>query len=438
MTPTPLNAQAVFTRLLALRAGILASFTVYALYISTQNGVLFYLGFIIVLSALFSILSWQYRHHRRLTANRLVLSQLLWDSATILFFVWLAGRSTNPFIYYQLLIVAISASILPASIAWGFSTLGIAAYSLLLYADMAHHTTHLDASFKAHLIGMWVNFSGSALLIAFSVSKLSAALRNHEIALRQAREDNLKNEQLIGLGTLAASTVHSFGTPLATITMAASELEALHPDPETRVCTQLIKMQIDRCKTTMQKLTALSTKKALNEHRIGVAVLLQDIKDYLLLSQAEPMPTLSSQAAIAEWELPGGLLLEHALINLIDNALGVAHQHVAISVSCAHYDPAQKPQSREASNSFVMCIEDDGGGIYPQTARLTEHRNRPYEKGLGIGLLLANSTIERLGGSVSYCNPTASDPLTRITVTLPCTMPDSGMPSSDEKTVTLP
>ena len=246
-----LRPNSILRRLIVLRVFISCSFIVYVLGFGLPSKIVFWVGLIILISAIFTLVSWRYKVMETQAKVGFLITQLLWDSAAILLFVWLAGGSTNPFIYYQLLVIAISASILPEKFSWFFSALGICAYTAFMYLDLGHHMAHMDASFRSHLIGMWVNFSGSALLISFFISRLSGVLRSQEKALQLAREEHLKNEQLIGIGTLAASTVHSFGTPLSTITMTASELEALHNDSDTLACTSLIKAQIDRCKTTM-------------------------------------------------------------------------------------------------------------------------------------------------------------------------------------------
>ena len=403
-----LRPNSILRRLIVLRVFISCSFIVYVLGFGLPSKIVFWVGLIILISAIFTLVSWRYKVMETQAKVGFLITQLLWDSAAILLFVWLAGGSTNPFIYYQLLVIAISASILPEKFSWFFSALGICAYTVFMYLDLGHHMAHMDASFRSHLIGMWVNFSGSALLISFFISRLSGVLRSQEKALQLAREEHLKNEQLIGIGTLAASTVHSFGTPLSTITMTASELEALHNDSDTLACTSLIKAQIDRCKTTMKKLTSLTTRESLNEQSISIAELTEEIKEYLYLVNARPMPSMRVDTAINSFNLPGGILLLHALINLIDNAVQAATSQVSISIKATpHHE------------DVIIVIEDDGKGLSRDAITTGEEGLDSSNGGLGIGLLLVNSTIERLGGTVSYLSATEPPLLTRISVQLP-------------------
>ena len=403
-----LRPNSILRRLIVLRVFISCSFIVYVLGFGLPSKIVFWVGLIILISAIFTLVSWRYKVMETQAKVGFLITQLLWDSAAILLFVWLAGGSTNPFIYYQLLVIAISASILPEKFSWFFSALGICAYTAFMYLDLGHHMAHMDASFRSHLIGMWVNFSGSALLISFFISRLSGVLRSQEKALQLAREEHLKNEQLIGIGTLAASTVHSFGTPLSTITMTASELEALHNDSDTLACTSLIKALIDRCKTTMKKLTSLTTRESLNEQSISIAELTEEIKEYLYLVNARPMPSMHVDTAINSFNLPGGILLLHALINLIDNAVQAATSQVSISIKATpHHE------------DVIIVIEDDGKGLSRDAVTTGEEGLDSSNGGLGIGLLLVNSTIERLGGTVSYLSATEPPLLTRISVQLP-------------------
>jgi len=395
-------------RLLALRAFILCSFVLYVFGFSPTPATIITVGLIVLSSSLFSLFSWYFRGKTKQAEIGTLMFQLLWDCMIILVFVSLVGRSTNPFIYYQLLIIAVSASILPEKYTWFFSALGISAYTALIYADLGHHVAHMDASFQSHIIGMWINFSGSALLISFFISRLSSMVRRQEEELRLAREENLKNEQLIGIGTLAASTVHSFGTPLSTITMTISELESLHKDGETRACTSVMQAQIERCKTTMKKLASLTTRESLIQQEISIADLGNEIKEYLYLVNTRPMPEIDIQPQLKNYALPGGILLIHAVINLIDNAVEAAKSHVAISFD------------RNFSDSQIrIIIEDDGDGILLEGPNTEEDKGSRGEHGLGIGLLLVNSTIERLGGTVSYRNSSDANPMTQVTVTLP-------------------
>src|SRR5690606_38540554 len=102
--------------------------------------------------------------------------------------------------------------------------------------DMAHYSMLLNAYaasdrhyYDLHMFGMWFGFVFSAVLVAFSVVELAKTLKSHERSLAIARENPLRDERVIALGTLAASAAHDMGTPLGTIAIVGHELRQEYP-----------------------------------------------------------------------------------------------------------------------------------------------------------------------------------------------------------------
>jgi len=119
----------------------------------------------------------------RLKKNTLVtdtelLLHLVVDSLLLIALVAISGRTTNPFIYYLLVLVAINAVLFDKRISWSFSIFTITLYTGLLYLDIKDHTSHMLNDFQLHLVGMWVNFVGRILLICYFIFKLTTVLRN--------------------------------------------------------------------------------------------------------------------------------------------------------------------------------------------------------------------------------------------------------------------
>ena len=162
----------------------------------------------------------------RLRQNWLVtkaeyFSQLLLDVAVLTVLLYFSGGSTNPFISYYLVILTVCAATLPWSYTWCMAGVTFAAYSSLLFyyqplmlpghdmAAMSH-----GRFFNLHVLGMWLTFLISALLITYFVVKMAQAIRQQEEDLAAQRETTLHDEQLLAVATLAAGTAHELGTPL--------------------------------------------------------------------------------------------------------------------------------------------------------------------------------------------------------------------------------
>jgi len=98
--------------------------------------------------------------------------------------------------------------------------------------------------------------------------------------------------------------------------------------------------------------------------------------------------------------------LEQALLNLLNNAADASPRAVAVS-------------ARAEARRIVVDILDDGPGL---TDEVRSRAGEPFFStkrpagGMGIGLFLANATIERLGGSVELLDRPEGGCCTRVTL----------------------
>jgi two-component system sensor histidine kinase RegB len=398
-------------RLFVLRLGVTLSLVVYVLN-SYELGAhpwgIESIFSILALLCVSIIFSWLRHRRERLVSDLTLALQLACDAAIILIVAYSFGRSTNPFMYYLLVIIALSAGLFKEKWVWLICASGVIAYTQMMYLDSSKHFLHLSSDFKSHLIGMWVNFVLSAVLLAFFISKLTAALRRRERALARAREDNLKNEQLVGLGTLATATVHSFGTPLSTIILLADEIQAKHAhDKQTHDDTEAIKAQIARCKKTMSHLTNVAGFKSSELTHIAIAELINSVQEHYEIVHSNPMPEFQLSVEESNLEfVPGGVLLLHAVINLVDNAVRAANSHVLVKCSTT-------------KDQLLIEIQDDGCGIDPALLDDLGDVIVDGQSGMGLGVMLSNSTINRFHGRVHFTNPSEDIPYTRVLVELP-------------------
>ncbi len=150
--------------------------------------------------------------------------------------LYLNGGATNPFVSLYLVPLAISAATLSVRFTVALAAFCLVAYSLLMFyyhplqilspnhemvLNSEHHTMHMTDGNPVnwHVVGMWLNFVLSTLLISYFVLRMARALRAQDAELSAIREKQLRDEQLLGIATLAAGTLHELGTPLATMTL---------------------------------------------------------------------------------------------------------------------------------------------------------------------------------------------------------------------------
>jgi two-component system sensor histidine kinase RegB len=341
------------------------------------------------------------------------LLQILADIFGLSLLLYLSGGATNPFISYFLVPLSITAATLPWRFTWLVAVLCIGIYSLLLVfhqplAVFALHN-HGAPRFNLHIIGMWANFTFSALLITYFVVRMAQALRSREQLLNQLREEDLRDEQIMAVATLAAGTAHELGTPLSTMKILLEELQQ-----DSIVNTPLsedlgiLARQVEVCRSTLKKLVATAdrNRSGLDTHYQAGEYFRELIRDWHLL-HPEAKLSLDIDPQLDHLQLSGDATLKQALINLLNNARDASPRGIAVAVTAN-------------SAGVTMVILDQGPGLPNDIA---EQIGKPIiinsDSGLGIGLLLTHATLNKFGGNVTLYRRAQGG--TRTEATLPAT-----------------
>ena len=429
----PISAQLRnLKRLIALRVIEIASQVAVILFASYVIGMKIPTTILLSVSAGLAFVNgatwWRTTQSWPVTAAELA-AHLLFDIGVLTALLYFAGGSTNPFVTLYLLPLSIAAALLPARFTWSIAGVTLACYTSLLYVyqPLLHgtrssallatllpgalhgvHDGHAD--FRLHVLGMWFNFALSAVLIAWFVARMAQSIRERDQRLATAREHALRNEQLVALGTLAAGAAHELSTPLATIRMIATELEREQGGESTlRHDLQMLRAQADQCKRILTQLT-LDAGAARAEQMTPI-----NCEEYLqqLLAQWQLLrPHVLLAADFSGTQPAPYIVLERsvnqALMSLINNAADASPGHVEIS---GHWDEVQ----------LQIEIRDRGPGISAEVAARAGEAfftTKGPEHGLGIGLFLANASIERAGGTVRLFNRDGGGACVRVTLPL--------------------
>lgn len=440
------NRSLILRRLLILRLVllllVLLAFLGHALFLDGKPHVGVYV--LPLVGFFYTCVSFILSRANRKVTDAGLLRQLCFDGVFLLVLIYFTGGATNPFIYYLLVLVAISAAIFNPLVAWVYSIACMLAYTALMFSGIKEHLHHMSSDFQLHLLGMWVNFVGSAALICFFVSRLATALRDRQIELSRVREETLKNEQLVGIGTLAASTVHALGTPLSTMAVLLGEMEHAYSNKpknsavKSNLSSQqnqdivenvsIMLSQIERCKQTLSKLTQLSQQGEGAQPQESLSHFVAALKEHYLLANPKVLPSFhfvdqcerQGDSQLESLVLEKSILLKHALINLIDNAVHAANEEVCVNISIDTAGPLtdlkrsgfqgkRKNDGLKFDQWITFNIQDDGDGLPNHVAN---QWGKPIaskkESGMGIGIFLSNSTVEKLGGKVEVCSTGSS------------------------------
>ena len=98
----------------------------------------------------------------------------------------------------------------------------------------------------------------SAVVVAYFVVQMAQAVRSRDEMLARVREEILRNERIVALGTQAASAAHEMGTPLSTMAVVIGELQhdVAANQPALRDSLAILDEQVRGCKRILDKIMA--------------------------------------------------------------------------------------------------------------------------------------------------------------------------------------
>src|SRR3977135_868209 len=326
------------------------------------------------------------------------------ELAGLLFFT---GGLQNPFSFLFLAPVLISATALPTRLTIALGVFAAACATALGFFHMPLPWDGDDPLVlpPIYLFGVWLSILlaiGVTSLYAFQVTeearKLSDALAATELVLT-------REQHLTQLDGLAAAAAHELGTPLSTIFLIARELEkAVQDNGALAGDLKTLREQAQRCRDILAKITQLSATGAPFD-RMPLSTLIEEtvaphrdfgvaIKVRIALAGArEPVGTRH----------PGIL---YGVGNILENAVDFARTTVEVN---AWWN----------TETVEIIISDDGPGFAPDILkrigepylsrrRSADEANRD-RAGLGLGVFIARTLLERTGAKVSFSNRTFPD-----------------------------
>ncbi len=327
----------------------------------------------------------------------------------------LVGGASNPFSILYLVQISMAALILGPRWTWGLAGLAAAAYAalfVLVPAPVMMHD-HTGEGFASHLRVMWIAFTAAAALTTYFVARLSGELERRELELRDVRELAARHERVAALTTLAAGAAHELGTPLGTVAVAAGELHRAVEKAGGPLASamrddlRLIRQELDRCRRILDGMAAGSGDLVGEAPAaLEVSALVQEVKAALPPGRASRLDVRDGG--------PGQLVaprraLAGAVANLVQNAFDAA--------------PDGRVKLRVAplpGGGVRITVEDRGPGMASEVlARVGEpfYTTKPPGQGLGLGLFLARSLADRLGGRFDIESTPGAG--TRVSMELP-------------------
>jgi two-component system sensor histidine kinase RegB len=321
------------------------------------------------------------------------------ELAGLLFFT---GGLENPFSFLFLAPVLISATALPIRLTIALGVLAVVCASLLVYFHLPLPWDGDDPLTlpPIYLVGVWLSIAVAIAvtsLYAFQVTEesrqLSDALAATELVLT-------REQHLTQIDGLAAAAAHELGTPLSTIFLISRELErTIAEDSPMAGDLKTLREQAQRCRDILAKITQLSSSGAPFD-RMPLSTLIEEA----VAPHRDFDVAIKVRIAIGVTREPVGMrnpAILYGVGNILENAVDFARTAVEVNASWNN-------------ETLEIIISDDGPGIAPDLLKrigepyLSRRRSTDEAQsghgGLGLGVFIARTLLERTGAKVSFTN----------------------------------
>lgn len=349
--------------------------------------------------------------------DRAAFALLAYDIIQLSGLLYFTGGLSNPFASLFLAPIMISAM----SLAWQGTLwlvllmVGAATFLAFQHVPLPWHAGRpLELPFL-YVSGIWMALVLGAGFIAVYASRVSEEARQLSDALAATELVLAREQHLTQLDGLAAAAAHELGTPLATITLVVKELgKVVRPDDPMAEDIALLAQEVARCRTILSKIASLGNEGPGMLDELTIQHLVEDVvgpqRDFGVALG------ISSEGKGAEPVCRRNPGMLYGLGNLVENAIDFAMSEVRITLSW--------------SEAFVTIgIADDGPGFSPDvlerlgepyiTSRGSRRAKVEEGSGLGLGLFIAKTLLERSGASVTTRNAPAPEHGARVEVTWP-------------------
>ncbi len=325
---------------------------------------------------------------------------LIYDLLQLTALLYLTGGISNPFSILMIIPTIVSSTLLSMGTT---IILGILTILFLFLLTIFHYPLpgihdHSITFPKLYLTGYFLAIIVGLVFLSYFGIRFSGESKRRSDAINKVQQVIAKEYELESLGGQAAAAAHSLGTPLATISVVASELKKeLGQKNEHSKDIDLLISQTKRCGEILKKIS----KKQIKDDEFFSKTRLEDLLSELISSFRETSSkhiNLEAEDDKNKISFQRSPEIIYGLRNFIGNAVKFSKTKVEIILSSNKKD-------------IEILIKDDGPG-FPED--IIEILGEPYIKsksseindnaGTGLGTFLGKTLLERSGAKLSFLN----------------------------------
>jgi len=331
---------------------------------------------------------------------------VLFDMLQLGVLLYLTGGMHNPFTILIVGPVTVSAAALSGRSTLFLGVMAIVIVTLLMQLYLPLRTEAGDVLRVPDLFrfGNWVAIVIAVVFLGVYARRVVQEVRTMSDALQATQMALAREQKLTDLGGVVAAAAHELGTPLATIKLTSAELaEELGDRPDLHDDALLIRDQADRCRDILRSM-GRAGKDDLHLRRAPLTAVVEEAAEphvdrgrrIRFCHAADGADRAGQPTVLRRPEII------HGLRNVIQNAVDFAAETVSV-------------ETRWDSARITLRIMDDGRGFPPEMlSRIGEPfmrrraaprgRQRPGYEGMGLGLFIAKTLLERSGAELTFTN----------------------------------
>ncbi len=360
--------------------------------------------------------------------QRIQLGVTLFDTVMLGVLLALTGGPSNPFCAFLVIYAALTAVLLP--IRYALTAAAAVVFVLLGLVNMSRHIEVLDKGTDLRGWGMVVAISLTSFLSVFFVSRVTTALVRRSEQLEAERERRDRRRHLEALGTLAAGAAHELGTPLSTIAIVAKELELRLERSGTReeekADATLIRDEVARCRRILDRMST-DAGGGIGEPLVPTRV--RELAELVVGEMA------AKDRVIVEVDTAYGFTpaeaSEEIPFELPRQGLATSIRAIVQnSIDASPEDRSVRLVIRRHLDQLEIFVADIGTGMGKEDLERAKDpffTTKEVGRGMGLGLYLASSFCENLGGSLEILSEVGTG--TTVRMEIPIAVAGSGHPA---------
>tara|TARA_B110001450_G_C17604516_1_gene474474 strand:+ start:58 stop:1347 length:1290 start_codon:yes stop_codon:yes gene_type:complete len=323
---------------------------------------------------------------------------LVYDLIQLSLLLYLTGGISNPFSILMIVPAIVSSTFLSmgSTIILGFLTI-IFLFLLTIFHFPLPGIHEYSFTFpKLYLIGYFLAIIIGLLFLSYFGVRFSGESKRRSEAINQLQKVIAKEYELESLGGQAAAAAHSLGTPLATISVVATELKKeIGNDKNFSKDIDLLFSQTKRCGEILKKIS----KKQIKEDEFFIKTNIENLLDEIIESFKETSSKrifLISNEDKNKFNLQRSPELIYGLRNFIGNAVKFSKSEVEIVLI-------------SDDKSIQVKINDDGPGFPDDIKNIigepyikSKSRQVSSNSGTGLGTFLGKTLLERQSAYLEF------------------------------------